>query len=100
MNGRAPDSDRSTYQRKNGRTHAESHAKAKDCKDAEARIFRQNSYRNAGVTEPMFEPWDATTVAVSLFRLIEAAEFNQGKAARFFGRHAGADTIVDMKLEM
>jgi hypothetical protein len=63
-------------------------------------IFAEHAQAEAGVLEDGVQPREATAIAIGFFCLIEAAEFDEGLTASFFGRHACAEIVVDVELEM
>jgi len=54
----------------------------------------------ASVLKKGIERGEAAAVADGFFGLVEAAEFEEGLAAGLFGRHAGAEIVFDVELEM
>src|SRR5580704_10587995 len=79
---------------------ADSESESKDSDGSEAGIFAQHAHAEANVLEERFQRRQAATVADRFFGLVEAAKLNQSLAAGFFGRHTGAEIVINMKLQM
>ena len=62
--------------------------------------FRRGCVRRSDVLQCGFNYGDAAAVAIAFFCGFDAAEFDDGAAAGFNRRHAGAEIVVDVELEM
>jgi hypothetical protein len=50
--------------------------------------------------EEGLEEGETASIADGFFGLFEAAEFEEGVVAGFFGGHAGAEVVFDVKFEV
>jgi hypothetical protein len=85
---------------KHRRTRADAERKRKYRRYSESPVLPQHAEAVTEIAEQRFQSRNAGPVAICLLRLLHAAEFQQSLAPRFFRRHARAEIVVDVQLQV
>ena len=67
---------------------------------SECRILTELPKGEAQILDHAFEKWNGGAITVSFFCLIDATKLHYRDAPGFLRRHAGADVVVDMHLQV
>jgi hypothetical protein len=85
---------------KDGGVGADTEGESEDGNSGEGGGFSEEAEGEAGVVEERFYERERLLVVDELLGLFEAAEFEEGLAAGFFGGHAFGEVAVDVELEV
>ncbi len=75
-------------------------ASVRDAGRGERRVAAHAAQRVARVLNHRLETRQAAAIAMRLADARDAAQFREGAAARLGGRHAGAEVVVDVQLQV
>lgn len=87
-------------QGEDGGVGADAESESKESDGGEGGFAAKKARGETEIAEEGFEERKVVMIADGFFGLFQAAEFQEGDAAGFFGRHAGAEVVVEVKVQM
>jgi hypothetical protein len=83
-----------------GGVGADAESESEDDDGSEARIFAERAEGKAEILLSDFEKGETAAITIGFLGGFDAAEFQEGLAAGFGGRQAGAEVVVDVQLQV